>query len=319
MNTLFLNPEEQRYRALWRILVQALIMVVIVALPVVGLTEAATWLLKSGSIQCSPELFDKIMDVIVGILMTLLVLSSLFVAARWLDHRKFVDFGFRLNASWWKQYFLGITVGSLLIVFIFLIEIFAGWVDITDYFHRSDAALPWWFANLYPVIKASCVGIYEEAISRGYHITNLREGLLGVRGLGEKPTWVMAIFLSSAFFGMLHIQNPNASLISTVNLVINGAMFAVAYMLTRQLAMSIGLHMAWNLCQGWVFGFPVSGDPEIATIVHIQQRGQDWITGGPFGPEGGLLGLAASLIGIGILILLRPMLDGQSSRPLSLQ
>lgn len=305
IKTLLVNPDERRYRVLWRIVFQILIMLVIVALPIAGISETATWLLKSGRIDCSPEIFDKIMDMIVGILLTVLVLLSLSAAARWLDHRKFSDFGLHITASWWKQYFLGIMFGSLLMVLIFTIESVTGWVDINDYFHISAPTLPWWIAFMYPVVKASCVGVYEEAIGRGYLITNLKEGMSGVWNLSEQKAFVFAIISSSVFFGVLHIGNPNASVISIFSLMFNGALFATAYVLTGQLGMCIGLHMSWNLFQGLVFGFPVSGDHEIATMFHIQQSGPNWITGGNFGPEGGLLGLGSSVIGIIILIRMR--------------
>ncbi len=274
MTSWFWNAEERRLRALWRILLQVVVMFVTVALPVVGISEAATWLLKSGRIPCSPQVFDKVMDILVGILMSGLVLLSLFVAGRWLDHRKFDDFGFRVNASWWKQYALGIALASQLMTLIFAAEFLAGWVDVIGYGHLSDPTLPWALAFIYPIIKALCVGVYEEAVHRGYHIINLKEGLVGVRGMTEKRAVVLAIILSLAFFGILHMRNPKASVMSTYNLVVIGALFGGAYVFTGQLAMCMGLHTAWNLYQGWVLGFPVSGDGEITNLIHIQQHGR---------------------------------------------
>jgi hypothetical protein len=205
-------------------------------------------------------------------------------------------------------------LGALLMVLIFTIEYMADWVDLNGYFQISTPTLPWWLAFMYPVVKASCVGVYEEAIGRGYLITNLKEGMSGVWNLTEKKALIFAIISSSVFFGVLHIRNPNANVISTFSLMINGAMFATAYMLTGQLGMCIGLHMSWNIFQGLVFGFPVSGDPEIATMFHIQQSGPNWMTGGNFGPEGGLLGLASSIAGIIILIHMRRFIPQLSDK-----
>ena len=313
VKTLFVNRTERRYRALWRILFQIGIMLFVVALPIAGLTEAATWLFKSGRIHCTPELFDKIMDMAIGVLLTVLVLLSISIAGRWLDHRKFRDFGTHLSLSWWKQYFSGIILASMLMALLFTVESIAGWVSIKDYFHASIITLPWWVAFTYPVIRALCVGVYEEALSRGYHITNLKEGLSGVWNLSERRALVLSVVLSSAFFGILHIRNPNAGIISTLSLAINGAFFATAYALTGQLALSMGLHTAWNLSQGWIFGFPVSGDPEIMTMIYIQQSGPAYVTGGDFGPEGGLLGLSTSIAGIIMLISFRSLVRVRKS------
>jgi uncharacterized protein len=51
------------------------------------------------------------------------------------------------------------------------------------------------------------------------------------------------------------------------------------------------------LFQGNVFGFPVSGINTGATIIATESVGQQWLTGGAFGPEAGVLGLAAMVIG----------------------
>jgi len=305
---IFFNPEERRFRALWRVLLQLLVMVVVVAIPVFCLTELATWLLKSGRITMNADLFDKVMDVAVGIIVTILVLISLRVSGRWLDRRRFEDFGFRIDAKWWTEFFLGLSLGVLLIAAVYLTEFLTGWVHISGTFHTSAKALPYWFAFLYPFIKACCVGVYEEAISRGYHLTNLREGFLGfVRG-GDAVASIAAIVLSSAFFGLLHIRNPNGTSISTISIMINGAMLGTAFHLTGRLGLSIGLHMSWNLAQGWLFGFPVSGDAEISTIIQTVQSGPEWLTGGSFGPEGGMLGLGASVVGLLLLIAFRKKL-----------
>jgi hypothetical protein len=59
--------------------------------------------------------------------------------------------------------------------------------------------------------------------------------------------------------------------------------------------------MAWNLFQGAIYGFPVSGDPEAASVISLGQRGPMLMTGGAFGPEAGLLGCGAALLGIAVI------------------
>jgi len=127
-------------------------------------------------------------------------------------------------------------------------------------------------------------------------LVNISEGLRG-KWISNRWTLILAWAISSVVFGLLHGSNPNASWISTVNIIIAGIFLGLGMVLTGNLSISIGLHITWNFFQGNVFGFPVSGTRTGATLIATELVGPEWLTGGAFGPEAGVLGLAAMLIG----------------------
>ena len=140
-------------------------------------------------------------------------------------------------------------------------------------------------------IVFTLVGWNEELLSRGYHLQTLASGL--------NLFW--GVLISSAVFGVLHLGNPNATWISAAGIFFAGLFLATGYLTTRQLWLSIGLHIGWNFFEGVVFGFPVSG-LDIYRLMHITVDGPELWTGGAFGPEAGLVVLPGLVLGV-VLIL----------------
>jgi hypothetical protein len=152
----------------------------------------------------------------------------------------------------------------------------------------------------YALIDCLLVGFYEEFFSRGYQLKNLAEGLRGL--LGPRGAVVVSVLFSSAVFGLMHLLNDHASILSTFNIFVAGILLAVGCALTGELAIPIGIHIAWNFFQGSVFGFPVSGYQPPASIISVQPIGNPLVTGGDFGPEAGLVGLWACMLGVYAII-----------------
>ncbi|HSP17907.1 MAG TPA: CPBP family intramembrane glutamic endopeptidase, partial [Myxococcaceae bacterium] len=95
-----------------------------------------------------------------------------------------------------------------------------------------------------------CVGVFEELASRGILFRLVEQGL---------GTW-LAVIISGALFGFGHLNNPGATWVSSLAIAVGaGALLAGAYVGTRSLWIPIGLHWAWNLFEGPVWGTPVSG------------------------------------------------------------
>jgi hypothetical protein len=104
------------------------------------------------------------------------------------------------------------------------------------------------------------------------------------------------VVISSSIFGLLHLGNPNATWVSAAGIFFAGLFLAYGYLTTKQLWLSIGLHIGWNFFEGVVFGFPVSG-LDIYHLLRITVNGPELWTGGPFGPEAGLVVLPGLVLG----------------------
>ena len=151
------------------------------------------------------------------------------------------------------------------------------------------------FAVLYPSVALSIFsGVGEEIVLRGLFF-RLIERWLG--------SWI-ALALSAALFGALHLGNPNATLFAGFAIALEaGVMLAALYMVTRRLWAAIGLHAAWNFAQGGIYGVAVSGFEEKG-LLRPDMRGPEWLTGGAFGAEASLVALLVNVaFGIALLVI----------------
>jgi uncharacterized protein len=312
---IFWNRQEGRLRALWRLIGQ-LILLVLVTLPLQLVTTfiAMGYLMANENLPpaeaADPGMLQELIAqspllLLVSSTVTLVaIILSVWLAGRLLDKRPFPDFGLRFNRNWWTDFAFGLFLGVLLVSLIFLIQLSAGWITVTGTFATSEMEAGFPAAILVALITFLGVGIQEELFSRGYQLKNLAEGLNG-KNISPNAAILLATILSSAVFGALHALNPNSSFFSTLNITLAGFfLLAMGFILTGELAIPIGVHITWNFTMGNIFGFPVSGiDFRGATFVAIEQQGPELWTGGAFGPEGGLLGVAAILLG-GLLTVL---------------
>ncbi len=299
IQALFWNTQQHRLRAFWR-LVGFLLLATLLSIVVTIVGGIGVGLVQVSGI----ELPMMQMLLPMGMIVTLLAVSlSLFLAGLFLDRRPFADFGFHMSRQWWPDLGFGLLLGAVLMTMVFLVEWSLGWVTITNTYQVPQEGQSFLLALLQPLIIFLCVGIYEELLSRGYLLRNVAEGL-NIPRLQPQGAIIIAWIISSVVFGLGHFSNPNSSLISNINLVLAGIFLGLGYILTRELAMPIGIHITWNFFQGNVFGFPVSGIGSFAdtSFIAIEQGGPDVWTGGTFGPEAGLLGVVAILTGCLLIV-----------------
>jgi hypothetical protein len=283
----FFNFDEGRPRALIRIGLQLALLVGVSALGLV-------W--DPSQLARGHDLFARLAIAFLFVGWTGIVVGDVWIAARLFDRRPLLDLGLRVDRAFLLDLAFGFLLGMALMSAILGVEVGTGWASVSLAPERAGG-VPRVVSWLIVFVVFVGVAIVEELVSRGYHLTNLAEGLQG-KWLSPPLAVLGATMLSSVAFGAAHIANPHASPVSTGNIMLAGIMLAVGYVTTGKLAISLGLHLSWNYFQN-LYGMEVSGQSRFlfGAALRREVHGPDWITGGAFGPEAGMTGLVAIVVG----------------------
>jgi len=271
LERIFFSPDEPRLRAGWRFLIQTILFFLFGTIVAI---LAASLGLDLGSL-----IFGNVLNFIA-------VTGSVFIARLWLDKMSFESLGLNLSQQALIDVLVGIGITVVQMGLIFVAMLALGWLRFEGFAWEFDPISTVITGVLTFFIGFIFVGWNEELLSRGYHLQTIASG--------TNLFW--GVIISSAVFGLLHLANPSASWVSTAGIFFAGIFLAYGYIRTRQLWLPIGLHIGWNFCEGVVFGFPVSG-LDIYALTRIEVTGPEIWTGGPFGPEAGLIVLPALLVG----------------------
>ncbi|ESP87902.1 CPBP family intramembrane glutamic endopeptidase [Candidatus Halobonum tyrrellensis] len=276
LRSLVWNADERRPPAPLRLV--ALVAAVFVALLAAGFLVVP---LRGGGIAAG----GAVGTVASGVAVTAGVLA----VARVVDRRRLADLGLRAERGWVADLLAGLGLGVALQTLVAGVGLLAGWFRLVDTTVGAPAA----FAGA--VVLYLAVGFYEELLLRGYLLTNAAEALSGY--LDDRAAAAGALLVSAAVFGVAHWANPGASPLSTLGVALAGVFLGVGYVLTGRLSFPVGVHVTWNFTQGVVYGLPVSGTTAGAHLLDLEPVGPPLVTGGAFGPEAGLLGVAALVVG----------------------
>lgn len=282
----FWNAEERRLRALVRLVVFGVGYVI-----VIGLCALSAQAIGPGPLALSFFFVAQALGVVV----------LTWLACRFVDRRPFRSIGLARRRGAALDLAFGTLLGLACIAGISIVERLVG---LARYRTLSLDVLASRVDEV-TMLVATFVGVafVEEVVFRGYAMTNLAEGLRWTRLRPERATLV-AVALSSLAFGLAHALNPNASPIAVANVAFGGVLLAAGYVVLGDLALSVGIHLGWNLAQA-LFDMPVSGQRLVpdGALVAREGGGAELVSGGAFGPEAGLTGLGAMVIGT-LLVLL---------------
>ena len=187
----------------------------------------------------------------------------------------------------WSGFLAGSAIGALLIVVIYLVLYASGIAHPQAGSGFDGLAVA--------VLRPLSVAMLEELLFRGV-LLRLTEEVCGT---------AVAIFVSAGLFALAHVVNPGATPFTIFALAVDlGILLSLAYVLTRNIWLAVGIHLAWNFMQGFVFGTEVSGSREPSSLFTTSMTGPDLLTGGSFGIEGSLISMVVSLAVSAVLAVL---------------
>lgn len=201
------------------------------------------------------------------------ILVATFVSLRWVDGLdwRFVRFG-RASAQpalLTSGFLMGmIAIGAPCIVLLVTHEL------------RIVPAEPgnWAVAAAQMALFLLPAAAAEELLMRGYIFAVLRETV----------GWKNTLIATSIAFGLLHLRNPGADPETIVAVIIAGFFLGTILLVTESLYAAWMAHFAWNWTMAAGLHTSVSGLGVTAPNYHVIDNGPAWITGGSWGPEGGI-------------------------------
>jgi membrane protease YdiL (CAAX protease family) len=141
-------------------------------------------------------------------------------------------------------------------------------------------------------VGLAVAALAEEVLFRGYPLARLAQpvGRIG------------ASVVLAALFAAAHLANPQVSPLGLANIGLASLVLSAAFFTPGGLPAAWGLHLGWNAGLGLGADAPVSGIALELPMLEYRTGGPSWVTGGGFGPEGGVaasvaMGLALIWLG----------------------
>ena len=270
------GPPEKAQKSFWgKLLHSAFIRIILGSVSIFLVGMIVKWVFEP--LLLSIGLEEDIAKIIRYILTLVAILSTYNWLFTYYERRKVTELA--------KQYFLkdsllGITLGILSISTVMLLLYLGGYYQIVVI---NDKILH----LLFPLVFIALMGTLEELIFRGV-LYRIIESRLGTN---------LALIISGLFFGLSHITNEHATLVSVLGAGIGGLIAGTMFSATKRLWLPISFHVMWNFTQVF-YGTPVSGMDEFSGYSLVQSRlqGPDLLTGGPFGPENSIITIILTLM-----------------------
>jgi membrane protease YdiL (CAAX protease family) len=219
-------------------------------------------------------------------------LGATAIMVRSIDRRPWSDLGMDRAAVRWRPMVTGWCVGAAAIGFTCALLAVTGLLR----FVPGPANASWIGAAIRITLVLVPAALAEELIFRGYLFTVVKESV-GVRA---------AVVLMSVMFGLVHLMNPDATGFSLAIVTLSGLLLATVRLALKSLYAAFVAHLAWNWVMAVPFHAPVSGLRFESPGYQAVTIGPSWLSGGRWGPEGGLVAALGMLGGLAYFYCARP-------------
>jgi uncharacterized protein len=267
--------------ALWRVLLFGVLLLALIQLQ----------LLVLASLADLDALLERMAHALViqGLVLLVAALVGGWIMLRWIDRRPLRDLGFALERRVPGHLAAGLATGALALVAVVLA---LSLVNAFRFTAAPGTLLGWAAVSGTVLLWLALPAVAEEAIFRGYPFRAL------VEGMGPAA----ATMITSVLFAVVHGANPNVNAFGYVNIFAAGVMLSLAVLWTGSLWLASALHLGWNWAMAGLLHLPVSGlQPFETPLYQGVATGPAWLTGGPFGPEGGLAGSMAVAVAVALM------------------
>jgi membrane protease YdiL (CAAX protease family) len=213
-------------------------------------------------------------------------LGATAIMVRAIDKRSWADVGLARSAASARTLIAGFAIGAVAITSVCALLALTGLLRFVP-----TSASGWIGAAVRITVVLLPSALAEELLCRGYLLTVVWERV-GVR-------W--AVLLTSLMFGLLHLTNPGATAESVALVTLAGIFLAGVRVVLNSLYAAWMAHLAWNWVMAVLFHAAVSGQrfesPEYQAITTQPA----WLSGGGWGPEGGVFAGLGMISGIAYL------------------
>ncbi|MDH4070379.1 MAG: CPBP family intramembrane metalloprotease [Ignavibacteria bacterium] len=268
MKTVFVNRHGE-IRSGWRIGI-----FVVVAVALMYLFASPLRFLRPGLAETSLSWLGMLLGTVVALAGALL---ASYLLTRFVNRKPLGAIGLWFHAATFREFTAGCILGFLGMTIIFLALLLMNGVEVTFTVIEPAGIAAVILVSLFHFASAAML---EEVIFRGYPFQTLIQGV----------TVLPAVLIMAVLFSAAHFFNPNASVFGMINIALAAILLSVAYLKTRSLWLPFGLHLGWNFSQTTLYGLPTSGisfDQYQFLVASVSAP--EWLSGGAFGPEGGLL------------------------------